>query len=106
MRTHFAAPVEHFIEETIVIIFSQHQSKSSVLSNLINSELIKTASDGERKFKKRSCKGPLGTPRTLIKRNEQSRFRDSVHVCPQPPAGETMTHRHPYSNPLAERVRD
>jgi hypothetical protein len=60
MRPHLAVPVEHFVEEIIVLVFSQHQSKSHILSKMLNWEPIKAVSGGEGKTKKVAPPGRLG----------------------------------------------
>jgi hypothetical protein len=92
MRTDLPALVEHFVEETVVAVLSQHQSESVVLSSLLILELIKSVSGLERKPKNRWGNGCLGTPAPLINHNEQSHIRATVRVRPQPVAGETKTH--------------
>jgi hypothetical protein len=60
MRAHLAVPIEHFIEEIIVIVFSQHPSKSHVLGDLPSTEAIKPVSGGKGKIKKRLLNDPGG----------------------------------------------
>src|SRR5580698_6489549 len=92
MRTDFPAPIKHFIEETIVVIISQHQSESFVLCSLLIYGLIRPVPSIELKAKSHRGNGLSAKPITLVKHNKLSRFRGSVRLRPQPVAGEIITH--------------
>jgi hypothetical protein len=92
MGTDFTALIEHFVEEFVAAIISQHQSKSSILRNLLILRPIKAIFKDERRRRMRWEKGFLGTSVALVKANEQSHLRDPVPFHRQPILGATTTH--------------